>query len=236
MQVLVIPDVHLKPELFDRADELLNSGIASKAVCLMDLPDDWKKEFDIDLYEKTFDRAIKFQKDHPDTLWCYGNHDLSYVWAYNETGFSPYAISTVNNKLNELKRTLTSLDQISYIHRIDNVLFLHGGLCEKFVKTHVDERKWNDIDKVIRAINKLDSEILWTDISPIWYRPQYSDDRMFEEFTLTQVVGHTPVPCVSKRNNVISCDVFSTHRDGSPIGTCEFPVIDTVTGEFRSVK
>ena len=133
MKVLVIPDVHLKPELFDRASKLLDDKMADRAVCLMDIPDDWKQELNISLYEKTFDRAIKFATDYKDTLWCYGNHDLSYVWSFLETGFSPYAISIVNTKLNRLKSILPSMDQIAYIHRIDNALFLHGGLTMEFV-------------------------------------------------------------------------------------------------------
>ena len=40
MKVLVIPDIHLKPWMFNRAAELLKDGIAGGAVCLMDIPDD----------------------------------------------------------------------------------------------------------------------------------------------------------------------------------------------------
>ena len=127
MKVLVIPDVHLKPWMFDRADELLEQGIAEKAVCLMDIPDDWNQEYNLDLYAQTYDRAIRFQKDHPDTLWCYGNHDLCYVWDQRETGFSIYALQTVTDRIRELKRNLPERSQLAYIHRIDDVLFLHGG-------------------------------------------------------------------------------------------------------------
>lgn len=45
MKVLVIPDIHLKPWMFNRAAELLKDGIAGGAVCLMDIPDDWRQEF-----------------------------------------------------------------------------------------------------------------------------------------------------------------------------------------------
>ena len=48
MKVLAIPDVHLKPWMFIRAGELLKSGIAEQAVCLMDIADDWRQEFNID--------------------------------------------------------------------------------------------------------------------------------------------------------------------------------------------
>lgn len=236
MKVLVIPDVHLKPAIFDRATELMNEGAADRVVCLMDLPDDFQKEHQINLYELTFDRAIKFQKDFPETLWCYGNHDLSYVWDCLETGFSTYAISTVNSKLNRLKAALPTMSQIAYMHRVDNVLFAHAGLTQKFVETHVEENRRGDVDKVIRAVNRLGRDVMWSEDSPIWFRPQYSEEPMYGEGEYTQVVGHTPVKAVFKHQNVISCDVFSTYRDGSPIGTCEFAIIDSVTGGFTSVK
>ena len=90
MRVLVIPDIHLKPWIFDR--------------------------------------AIAFVVDYPDTLWCYGNHDVSYSWGRLESGYSPYAERTVMSKLEELENSLKSPAQINIMHRIDNVLFSHGGL------------------------------------------------------------------------------------------------------------
>lgn len=73
MKVLVIPDVHLKPQMFKQATALLRAGAAERAVCLMDIPDDWDKQFDIALYEETYDEAIRFAKKFPETAWCYGN-------------------------------------------------------------------------------------------------------------------------------------------------------------------
>ncbi len=60
MRVLVIPDIHLKPWIFERAAALMKEGVAERAVCLMDLPDDWKQAFNLDLYIRTFDTAISF--------------------------------------------------------------------------------------------------------------------------------------------------------------------------------
>ena len=77
MQILVIPDCHLKPWMFEEAASIMRSKKTDNAVCLMDIPDDFGKD-DPDLYEKTYDAAIAFAKEFPDTLWCYGNHDLSY--------------------------------------------------------------------------------------------------------------------------------------------------------------
>ena len=113
LKILIIPDVHLKPWMFDKAAEIMRSGAAEKAVCLMDIPDDWGKEYQLDLYEDTFDAAIRFQKQYPDTLWCYGNHDLSYEWGQYERGFSTLAIPVVNMKLSELRAALPDRNQMA---------------------------------------------------------------------------------------------------------------------------
>lgn len=50
MNVLVIPDIHLKTWLFDKAEAILKEGKADMAVYLMDMPDDWDMELRIDRY------------------------------------------------------------------------------------------------------------------------------------------------------------------------------------------
>ena len=103
MKVLIIPDVHLKPFMFKQAAELMERGIAQRVVCLMDIPDDWDKQFNILFYEETYEEAIRFAKYYADTAWCYGNHDLCFVWRDLETGYSPMAAYTVQKKLIDLK-------------------------------------------------------------------------------------------------------------------------------------
>lgn len=49
MKILVIPDVHLKPQMFKQATALMHQGIADRAVCLMDIPDDWDKQYNVGL-------------------------------------------------------------------------------------------------------------------------------------------------------------------------------------------
>lgn len=234
-KVLVIPDVHLKPKMFDQADSIMKRGAAERAVCLMDIPDDWGQELNIDLYINTFDAAIKFAKKYPDTLWTYGNHDLSYLWNKRESGYSLFAAATVCRKLAELQRALPEGTKMRYIHRIDNVAFCHGGIMDFFVKKFVSASEEKDIDEVIDALNGLSSEEMWKDISPIWFRPQMSASELYKEGELLQVVGHTPVKEIYKIRSFISCDVFSTYRDGTTIGKREFLVIDTKTQEIERV-
>lgn len=236
MKVLVIPDVHLKPHMFHNADALMEQGVAERVVCLMDIPDDWNKQYNIDLYVDTFDAAIQFAKKYPNTLWCYGNHDLSYIWGELESGYSSMASWTVKEKLDELKRVLPSEKQLQYIHRIDDVIFCHGGVLDYFVETVASRKEYNDVNAVIAKINTLSNQSMWNDASPIWHRPQYSKGKMYKPRKLLQVVGHTPVEEISRSGNVISCDVFSTKPDGTPIGPQEYLLIDTETWEFEGVR
>ena len=184
MRVLVIPDIHLKTWIFDRAEKILKDGKADRAACLMDIPDDWNMEFQIERYKETFDRAIAFAVDYPDTLWCYGNHDVCYPWGRLETGYSPYAERMVMSKLEELENSLKSPAQINIIHRIDNVLFSHGGFTADFLKWLDEDLLFADIDDVIAAVNDASHDYLWNDESPLWFRPQYETKIKVEDTEL----------------------------------------------------
>ena len=235
MKVLVIPDVHLKPWMFQRASELMKEAKADRAVCLMDIADDWRQQFNLDLYEQTYDAAISFAAEYPDTLWCYGNHDLCYLWNQRETGYSRIAPRLVCEKLQVLRDTLPDERQMAYLHRFDNVLFSHGGLTDAFVHRYVPAGNVGDIDAVVDIINGFGCGEMWQDASPIWYRPQYYGGELYQSDTLLQVVGHTPVEKITREGNLISCDVFSTDRDRKPIGTQEYLIIDTLTWAHQGI-
>lgn len=240
MKVLVIPDIHLKPWMFERASELLKENAAKRAVCLMDLADDWNQQLNLSLYMQTFEAAIHFSELHPETLWCYGNHDVCYLWNQRESGFSGFALPSVNEGLRKLKNSLPDAKQMAFIHRIDDVIFLHGGLTAEFVRLSVEEKDYHKIDMVLGVINGFGPLMMWEEDSPIWFRPQYCGrsiyETMYKPKKLLQVVGHTPMWKITRADNLISCDVFSTDRDGKPFGTQEFLVIDTKTWEWYGVK
>ena len=236
MRVLVIPDIHLKSWIFDRAEDILKAGKADRAVCLMDIPDDWDMQFQTELYRETYDRAIEFSKTYPDTLWCYGNHDVSYPWGKLETGYSPYAERTVMTKLEELENGLQDPKQIAIMHRIDKVLFVHGGLSARFVSRLNKKLLDADIDEVIAAVNDAPIDVLWNDESPLWLRPQGRNISIFRNDIYKQVVGHTPVDRIFEKNGVISTDVFSTYCDGRQIGESAMVVIESETGEYEKIN
>ena len=105
-----------------------------------------------------------------------------------------------------------------------------------FVEEYVSKSKYDDVDQVVKIINKLVLREMWNQASPIWLRPQNSRVRLYKPRKLLQVVGHTPMTEITREGNVISSDVFSTYRDGRPIGTQEFLLLDTQTWEYCGVK
>ena len=142
----------------------------------------------------------------------------------------------VQKKLLDLREAVPEDHPIQYIQKIDNVLFCHGGLLNYFVEEYVSKSKYDDVDQVVKIINKLGRREMWNQGSPIWLRPQNSRVRLYKPRKLLQVVGHTPMTEITREGNVISCDVFSTYRDGRPIGTQEFLLLDTQTWEYCGVK
>ena len=229
MKTLIIPDIHLKPQIFADAKRIMSDESCDIAVCLGDIADDWGNQQNLELYEKTYDAAINFAKTFPETLWCYGNHDLSYEYDEWETGFSIMAVPVVKEKLAELRKSLPDPSQIAIIHRIDNILFSHAGVIRSFVREYCSTKAQRDPDAMIWEINTLGKYFLWKDHSPIWARPQYPRyaDDLYRPRASFQVVGHTPMKEPTQTDNLLSCDVFSTYRDGKPIGTCEFVIIET---------
>lgn len=61
MRVLVIPDCHLKPWMFEKATAIMSGERTDNAVCLMDIPDDFGKD-DPDLYKKHMTRQFVLPK------------------------------------------------------------------------------------------------------------------------------------------------------------------------------
>lgn len=231
-RVLVIPDVHLKPWIFDEADKVDKSSYED-IVVLGDLVDDWGKGNDLGAYEETLNRAAEFGKEHGESLWCYGNHDVSYLWDTMESGYSVQARLTAIEGITKLERILE--DRYKFVHRIDNVLFSHAGVTETFV-LHSCGYHVKEIDDILAKINRMGKQELWRDSSPIWARPQADFYRMFRDDLFYQVVGHTPVEEPLDACGVLTLDLFSTYSNGDPYGNQKLYIVDTLTRKFVEAK
>lgn len=215
-KVLVIPDTHLKPKIFDLADKIIQEHEVDYAVQLGDNVDDFYC-FD-DQYRNHNARMLQFYQEHPSTIWLWGNHEASYILDRPVTGNiragKEYALLYKENF------------QPKNIHLDSKVVFSHAGLFQEFI----DDNGLSDYDnenKLIGKINQLDLANLWRDDSPLWARPQY--DKLTIPNLLKsdlQVVGHTPIKEITEENGVVSVDVFSTSW-GKKIGTEQMIIVDT---------
>lgn len=249
-RVLVIPDVHLKPQMFDRAEKILDSDQADFAVQLGDLFDDWDQELNIELYRKTAERAIEFHKKFPKTLWCMGNHDFGYAWeeyGRRETGHSVRAEHAMQHLLLPKMRAAGIHQKV--VHIIDKAIFSHAGLLTLWVEAeqarlgyirshHVDHIELR------RLCNSASAWNLWSPDSPLWARPQSDYNTMtgqpirgpeplWSPREYMQVVGHTPMSKVAQYGSLLSTDTFSTTQSGYQIGECRFVIVDTVEKTWR---
>lgn len=230
-RLLVIPDVHLKPWIFDLADAAMPQF--DGAVVLGDLVDDW--DASPESYNACVGRAVQFDRAHPGTLWCLGNHDLAYLC--HEDGLR---CSGFNERLkHRVKHLLGGLldqvgDRMRVAHVVDSVIFSHAGLSSAFVhrvrsKLH---RSRMTLDDVAAFTNEASPVFLWEDDSPVWFRPRGLDDAPKDAL---QIAGHTPVDDVTAAGRLVLCDTFSTHPDGTPAGCGSLAFCDTETHAFGRV-
>ena len=226
-RVLFIPDIHLKPWILDRAEAVMKSGAADLAVNLGDTPDDFNQQRNLTLYDETFNRAIEFDNSFPDTLWCIGNHDFSYLYNYDESGFSDYAKVLV--KLHLVSMMKRAGNRMAYMHRVGRCVFSHAGLSEEFAAEYFSQDELGCMDKAIERINRMKPQAMWDGRSPIWLRPTYSRCKMFMADRYLQVTVHTPVRHPVEGHGFLILDTFSTNRDGSKYGEERLVIVDTET-------
>lgn len=238
-KVLIIPDIHLKYKMFDRAEKILESGQADFAVQLGDMFDDWDMQFAVAFYQKTAERAIEFQKKFPNTLWCMGNHDFGYYdpdYGRQETGHSKLVEEEMAIRLERMHRA--GINQ-TVIHVVGNVIFSHAGVTRKWIERQkalvgYPLDYYVSIGDVSHLATNASRDELWQDDSPIWARPQSNKQlETWQPGCYMQVVGHTPVKGITFENNLLSTDVFSTYSNSAPIGGGRFVIVDTEKQSWR---
>ena len=232
MKLLIIPDVHLKTRIFDEADAV-DPNKYDNIICLGDLVDEWGMQNHQTAYEDTLERALAFDKQHPNMLWCWGNHDLSYVYALTESGFSYHMAPVVSRYMAKFESQCGKRLQV--IHEIDKTLFSHAGLCDAYVQ-HLPLRT-KSIKSILNKINKMPTaeeymRQLWKSRSPIWLRPDDLGYLSPDTPALTvvdhwQVVGHTPVAHPITIHGMLFADNFSLYSNRTPIGDRRLIIVDT---------
>lgn len=220
MKVLIIPDTHLKPWIFERADELMKKHNIKQAIQLGDNLDDFYATPED--YKNHNAMMVWFNHIHPETIWLYGNHEVSYILNRPVTG-----------NVEDGKKWASAYQiifQPKTAWKIDNVIFSHAGITDEFIYNNPELKKFaTDPDKLIGRINALSLWEVWNENGPLWSRHQLDGSLLYE---FRQVCGHTPLETVRDVDNCISTDVFSTEW-GKKYGEEKFIIINTETGEWE---
>lgn len=237
-KILVIPDIHLKNFILDRADKIIDEQNPDLIMFLGDYVDDFNST------QKTYEdfslRFSKFLTKHKDKVkLCWGNHEISYIIKKFVTGNKIYVYDTVMGICNSLEWNF----DIRYIQKVDHLIFSHAGITDQEWRTQfLDAPLQKSIDDY-NSRRYSSHTHLWGDSSPLWARPQISSVKMasiYDEDCIRciQVIGHTPTKeiLVNEKNSYISTDVFSTYPDGRSFGEEKFIIIDSMTGEFKKYE
>lgn len=225
-KIVVIPDIHLKPYMFDYAELIMKSANTDTAVFLGDLVDEWNQENNVSLYRSTISRAIQFKQNHPKSLFCWGNHDIGYYAEWYCSG---------NSKLHrfdiiEMLKMYEKAVEPKYIQVIDDVIFSHAGIDNLFAQFVItNQGQFKGAQDIADLINTFSVESMGDSSSPLWLRP----DAWTEYYNrYTQFVGHSPVKRLSYYNNVWFTDTFSKGQNNENICKASMVVFDTDSYEL----
>ncbi|MBQ3348575.1 metallophosphoesterase [Candidatus Saccharibacteria bacterium] len=223
-KVLVIPDTHLKPKMFDLADRIMRENDVDYAVQLGDNVDDFYC-FD-EQYRNHYARMLAFYRKHPDTVWLWGNHEVSYVSDRPVTG-NVYAGK-------EYAYLYRENFNPKIVHLDGKVVFSHAGIFQEFLEAN-GLLECGTAEELVERINGMDLSAFWRDDSPLWARPQYNEFVWPSVLNgYWQVIGHTPMKDIVEIGGLISVDAFSTNW-GKKLGIEKMIIIDTEKLAFKVV-
>ena len=223
-RILVIPDTHLKPKIFDLADKILQKEKIDYCVQLGDNVDDFYAYKDD--YATHEARMEKFYHDHPETIWLWGNHEISYILRRGVTGNTVWG--------EQMARGYEKNFNPKFVHQDGKVIFSHAGIFQEFL-SRINLNEYKTVEELIKKINSLSTDKLWNDKSPLWARPQMeilTTPELLKD--CIQVVGHTPMKDIAEEDDIISVDVFSTNW-GAKFGSEQLIVIDSETGKYEKI-
>ncbi len=220
-KILVIPDMHLKPTMLDATERILTYEKIDKIIILGDILDDFFAE--PETYELFWQRFTNFYMSHKNqTVLLFGNHEVGYLIGHRVTGHTEWGA--------QYARAYADLSP-KIVHAEDKIVFSHGGVFDEFLRS----RDISDlpIHEAQAKINAMPLRNLWSDVSPLWARPQHNSLHVSGGWLdYFQVVGHTPMRKIKQSGNIISTDVFSTNW-GEKYGEEKMIVIDSSTANFK---
>lgn len=220
MKILIVPDVHGR-KFWHKAIEMIDE--VDQVVFLGDYLDPYSHEgitFEDALTE--FKEILAFKEDYPDkVVLLVGNHCAHY-W---DLQFMNCSRLNVWRRIEVHDLFINNIDKFQLIHEIDNYLFSHAGIYNKWMNKYelsLDDlrdyksflkNRWETLQDVSYQRGGWDEvgSCVWADIRESVENELYSNKR--------QIVGHTQMeskPYITTRIaclDVRQCFILDTETD-----------------------
>jgi predicted phosphodiesterase len=253
-KALVFGDIHLDTTIIPKVEQLFIEGNYDRLIFVGDELDSFYLDYknSMVVLNQLKNLKDKYNKLHQRFIWCAGNHTLSYLTDQHCSGFDKQTYDNIHDTL----ITLVKEKYISPFYQYHGILYSHAG----FVNNWLD--KVHGVDKKDK-LKTLESEFynlefdrfqsvgfarggigyapscLWADQSELLADPLQTSqmNRSGKPYMWKQVVGHSPVRTIESYmdDKLWFVDVFSTYRDGTPIG--DGTVLEITDGKiFTPIK
>lgn len=235
MKILCMPDAHLKVELIECIDKLLEQHPDWHCVSLGDWADDWGRTPSD--YQNFFDALLGFNNKYFGRVsLCWGNHDFGYwIKPGSHSGYMADSKDIVRS-------AIAKLDNQDYPNILvaigwNKTIFSHAGISADFFKQGCEWWKDHLGFSFWSFLQDLENPDLHTVNSPLWYRPSNNPHKNTFNPSYLQVVGHTPVATITydKESNTLYTDTWSTDSKRTPLGDKSLVVVDTKTQEWEII-
>ncbi len=203
----VIPDIHMRHQLFNEAVRLHGEG--NKVVFLGDYVDNGPQPNDPVFVREIFEFCRK-----TDSTPLIGNHDLAYLYPeevrFRKNGYEADTAAKVAEVYAEFA------DLLRYVYRLDRYVCSHAGLSRTLLNVLMSKYGAADLDAAIRCLNEDRPPELYycspvndgTDAfdGPMWLRlPQYHG--ALQDEGITQIAGHSSQSTIRLKHNLLMIDV-----------------------------
>lgn len=219
MKTLIVPDCHLKHELFETVKRLHRQHQFDEIVFLGDYFDEWHQNTNAKLYRQTIADMKDMHKNYP-CVFLVGNHDVPYMTIQYQHYSTP--LQDIQFEIFKLFEAIPW----KIIYETQGWTISHAGLSTWFDDTVFQ----TPTQQGLRAW-------LQSDTSPLWIRPQALQEYPHPDHQ-KQIVGHTPVPYVTTRktgnHTIVYTNTWSLTPSMTPIGDKSLIMIEN--GRIKDLR
>lgn len=218
VRILVVGDLHCKPNLLTQAVEIYRKRKCDYLVFLGDACDNWGAQQSDNA--EIVDALITFKQELKEHfVWLIGNHDWGYYASTDMTGHIHFHESIIYS------RFLEHFDDWEVVAQLGRYVFSHAGISKAFAKAFGGQ---NVVENIALLKKQTDPYAPLNFVgqacggyssnpSPLWARPEEVDP-WTDDGKVVQIVGHTPLTQIENLHGLVICDTLSQYSNKDFIG------------------